>query len=167
MAKDYTKAEIERQATAAAALVRELAGDDAELAHDIAEGETGLFEACEVALDEMDHCDVQIEGLGKLIENMQRRLNRFKSRKQTLVGVLDQAFQMAEVSSHQFSRATISTKRVPAKLVVTDESAIPAEFWEPQPPKLNRKAVTDAAKNGPVEGVHMSNGGTTIQIRRT
>jgi len=58
-------------------------------------------------------------------------------------------------------------KAVPQKLIVTDESQIPTRFFKPQPPKLDRKELLDALKIGEtVPGADMSNGGTTIQIRR-
>jgi hypothetical protein len=159
---------LSRQAVAAAELVRALGEDrvDADLVHDMVEGETGFFEAVERALDEIGDCEILAVGIKELQGKLSQRLSRTERRAERLRGLIDQAFQMAEVKTHVFPAATVTTKTVPPKLIITDEAAIPAKFYEPQPPKLNRKALTDAAKIGPVTGAEMSNGGVTIQIRR-
>lgn len=168
MAYDETKSDLNRQSMAARALVEELAGDDVELAHDLVEGETDFFEAVEKALAEIDECDIMAEGLSAHIKKLNDRLARVKRRADNVRGMIDQAFQMAEVQSHKFNTATITTKRIPPKLVISEESEIPARFFAPQPPKLDRKALADAVKDGEaIPGAAMSNGGTTIQIRRS
>lgn len=164
--KDETQRELNREAMAAANLVRDLSSEDAQLNHDMIEGETGFFEAVEGALAEIDECDVMATGLKAHIEKLRERLARIERRAETVRGMIDQAFQVAEVKSHKFPTATITQKPVPPKLIVNDESQIPSEFFKPQPPKLDRKALLDAAKAGEVPGAGLSNGGITIQIRR-
>lgn len=159
---------LSRQAVAAAELIKALGehADDAELVHDTVEGETDFFEAVERALDEIAECEIMSAGITEMQKKLSDRLARTKGRADRLRGLIDQAFQMAEVSGHKFATATISTKALPPKLIVTDESIIPSEFFEPQPPKLNRKALLDALGSARVPGAELSNGGTTIQIRR-
>jgi len=164
--KDRTRYDLNKQSIAAAELIREIGSDDAELTHDMVEGETDLFEAIEAALAEIDQCDILASGLQSHILELQKRLSRIKNRAKAVRGLIDQAFQMAEIESHVFPTATITLKSVPAKLIVTDEAQIPSRFFEPQPPKLDKKELTKAAKAGDVAGVTMSNGGKTIQIRR-
>lgn len=163
---DELRDNLTKQAVAAANLIRDIASDDAQLSHDMVEGETTFFEAVEAALAEIDECDVMAEGLKAHIKKLQDRLSRIEGRSDRLRGLIDQAFQMADVQTHKFTTATISTKRIPPKLIVNDEASIPSQFWEPQPPKLDKKALADAVKNGGVQGASMSNGGVTIQIRR-
>jgi len=158
---------MSRQAVAAAELVRALNDDDPDLIHDTVEGETDFFEAVQRALDEIAECEIVQSGCADMKQRLSDRETRAKNRADKLRGLIDQAFQLAEVTSHKFPTATITTKRVPPKLIVTDEAAIPARFYAPQPPKLDKKALADALKSGgPIEGAEMSNGGTTIQIRR-
>lgn len=168
MSKDWTKEEIARQVTAAKSLLEELSlGEDEDAKHDLVEGETMFFEAIERALNEIDECDVMIVGLDEKIKQFQSRKKRAGDRAERLRGMIDQAFHMAEINSHKFARATISIKRVPPKLVVTDEAALPSKFYAPQPPKLDKKALFDAIKAGEeIPGAHKSNGGSTIQIRK-
>lgn len=168
MALDRTKIDIERQAQAAAALIAELNSDDAELNHDMVEGETGFFEAIEAALDEIGECEIMATGLADHIAKLTERKRRAEDRAKRIKGMIDQAFQMAEVKSHKFTTATITTKAVPAKPLITDESALPSRFFAPQPPKLDKAAVAKALKDGEaIEGAMLTNGGTTIQIRRS
>lgn len=166
---DYRDHGINRQAVAAAELIRAL-GEDAEdetLMHDTVEGETDFFEAIERALDEIGECEIVSAGIADMQKRLSDRLTRTKNRAEKLRGLIDQAFQMAEIKSHKFATATIASKSVPRKLIVTDESQVPTRFFKPQPPKLDRKELLDAIKNGEaVPGADMSNGGTTIQIRR-
>ena len=166
--KDYQDHGIARQAIAAAELVRALGEDaeDAALSHDMVEGETDFFEAVEKALDEIGECEIIAAGIKDMQSRLSQRLSRTNLRAERLRGLIDQAFQMARISAHKFPTATVATKRVPPKLVITDEAAIPTKFYAPQPPKLDKRALLEAVKSGPVEGAQLSNGGTTILIRR-
>jgi hypothetical protein len=61
---------------------------------------------------------------------------------------------------------TMSLRAQPPKLLVTEESTIPEEFWRPQAPKLERKALLAALKAGAiVPGATLDNGGVTISVR--
>lgn len=167
--KDYKDHGINRQAVAAAELIRAL-GEDAEdetLVHDAVEGETDFFEAVDRALAEIGECEIVAAGIADMQKRLSDRLTRTNNRAEKLRGLIDQAFQMAEIKSHKFATATITTKAIPRKLIITDESQIPTRFFKPQPPKLDRKELLDALKSGEaIPGADMSNGGTTIQIRR-
>lgn len=166
MTYDATKSALNKQAMAAANLLRELASDDDELNHDAVEGETDFFEAVQAALDEIDECEVLANGLDAKIAQLQTRFARITSRAETIRGLIEQAFAVAEIKSHVFPNATITQKSIAPRLIVSDESQIPSKFYKPQPPKLDRKALLAAVKEGPVDGVELSNGGQTIQIRR-
>lgn len=166
---DYSDHGINRQAVAAAELIRALGGgaEDEVLIHDTIEGETDFFESVERALDEITECEIIATGIAEMQKRLSDRLTRTKNRSEKLRGLIDQAFQMAEIKSHKFASATITMKAIPQKLIVTDESQVPARFFKPQPPKLDRKELLDAIKSGEIiPGADMSNGGTTIQIRR-
>lgn len=181
MSKDWTKEALQRQAMAAAALLEELADEvdgDEEFAHDVVEGETDFFEAVQKALDEIQDKEVIVVGCGDAIDKLTKRKKQAEGRIARLKGMIDQAFQMAEVKSHQFPTVTISTKRVPPKLIITDESAVPSGFFKIPDPVLDKKALLDAVKqaaDAPVEdgqprkeipGATLSNGGVTVQFRK-
>lgn len=166
-AYDKTKANLSKQSAAAAALIEEIGRDDDDLTRDMVEGETDLFESIQAALDEIGECEIMVAGLKDHIAKLKTRQDRAEGRAAALKGAIDQAMAMAEITSHKFTTATVSRKDTPVKLIVTDEAAIPSRFWEPQPPKLDRKLLLDALKAGDdIEGASKSNGGSTIQIRR-
>lgn len=157
---------LSRQAVAAADLIEAIRSDDETLNRDMIEGETDFFEAVEVALHEIGECEIQAAGLSDHIKRLNDRLSRVKSRSEKLRGLIDQAFQIADVKAHKFPTATITQKAVPQQLIVEDEASIPSTFYTPQPPKLDKKALKEAVKSGSIPGARLSNGGTTIQIRR-
>ena len=164
MRKDHG---ISNQASAALEIIRALGDGDEQLNHDLIEGETGLFEAIELALGEIRDCETQLAGIKHTSEQLNSRKSRVQGRSDRLRGLIDQAFQIAEIKSHVFPCETVTIKKVPPSLRIVDESQIPSSYFKPQPPKLDRKELTTDAKNGKVEGVEMSNGGLTIQIRRS
>lgn len=164
--KDFIEEKVTREAKAAAELIREINSDDEQLNHDMVEGETNFFEAVECVLDEIRMCDTLQHGIEQTSKQLADRKDRVKKRAERLRGLIDQAFQMAEIKSHTFPCETVTIKRTPPKLIITDESQIPSQFFVPQPPKLDKKALLAAAKEASVKGAEMSNGGQTIQIRR-
>ena len=158
---------IRREATAARDLMQALAEYDEETRHDMAEGETSLFEAIDAALDEIDQCAEIEAGCAAQIDAYKARLDKFKTRAERLRGMIEQAMVVADVPSIRRPRATLTVKAVKPAPIVSDEAAIPSRFWKPQPPKLDKAAINQAVKDGEtVAGVTMTNGGTTLQIRR-
>jgi len=50
--------------------------------------------------------------------------------------------------------------------MVNDEAAIPAEYWIPQPAKLDRKGLGDRLKAGmSIPGALLGNGGVSVAVR--
>ncbi len=61
---------------------------------------------------------------------------------------------------------TASLRALPISLVVSDEAKIPDEFWNPQPPKLDRQRLLAHIKsNHNVPGAGLNNGGQVVSIR--
>lgn len=164
---DITKARINREVEAAASLIAALNSDDDKLNHDMVECATDLFEAVEVALNEIRDCDIIVAGVSAAVADLGKRKTRAQNRSKRLRGLIEQAFAIAEIKSHSFPCETVTIKNAPPSLVVVDESKIPSKFWDAQPPKLDKKALFDAVKLGAVEGAEKTNGGTTIQIRKS
>ena len=186
--KDYTEADLRRQAMAAKHLLGDLQGDGEEiegnLRHDTIEGETNFFETVEIALQRILDYAVVSDGCAAAIERLQKRKERAEKSAERMRGAIDQAFQIAELETgHDFGIATVSPKKIPPKLLVIEESEIPSRFFkEPEPPapKLDRKALLDALKERQkalessadgkdvppaIPGAELSNGGQTVQIR--
>jgi hypothetical protein len=74
--------------------------------------------------------------------------------------------QSGEIKTVETPAGTITRKSVPPSVLIVDEAAIPADYWKPSDPKLDKKAVGEALKAGrEVPGAMMSNGGETLQVR--
>jgi hypothetical protein len=105
-------------------------------------------------------------GLRGRLAEMQERLARLEDgaqRKRHLVTSVMERAEMPKLVEPDF---TATLRRTPPALRVVQEDGVPAEFWRPQPPKLDRQAVTMALKAGRlVPGAMLDNGGTTIAVR--
>lgn len=164
--RDEIATSLTREAQAAADLMAELRSDDAELTHDMIEGETGLFEAISAVLDEIDACEIIATGCKAKSEEIGRRKSRAEGRAARLRAMIEQAMVAADIPTARLPTATVSIRAVAPKPVIEDESLIPSEFWRPQPPVLDRKALNEAAKARAIPGVGKTNGGASLQIRR-
>ncbi len=95
---------------------------------------------------------------------MQERLSSLESgaaKKRSLVtSVMERALKLTEADF------TTSLRATQAPLILTDEAQIPADYWRPQPPKLDRQGLIRALKAGhTIEGATLGNGGLTISVR--
>ena len=167
MSKDATAHDLQRAARAARDLVAALRGEDDELIHDMAEGETDLFEAIDVALAEIDECAVVVAGCKAREEVFAARRKRAERREETLRGLIEQAIVVAEIGTVRRPIATLSVSLVKPKPIVTDEAQVPSSYWRQPDPVLDKaKLNADAAAGTEIPGVEMSNGGTKLTIRR-
>lgn len=166
--KDDRAYELQREAEAARNLLAQINADgDDDLAHDMIEGETSLLEAIDRALDEIDECDVVIVGCKTKEAQMAERRGRAEARQERLRALIEQAMLTCELRTAKRPTATLTVRDVPPKPIYSDEAAIPARFWKQPDPVLDKKAITEAVKNGEeVPGVTMSNGSTSLTIRR-
>jgi hypothetical protein len=160
---------LNREATAAkdliAAIRAEYADDD--LVHDATEGETSMMEAIDAALIEIDECEAIVAGCKAQSDVLLGRARKFDQRKDRVRALIEQAMLIADLPSAKRPTATVTVKRTPPKAIVADESLIPSQYFKPQPPKLDKRALADALKAGEtIPGATLSNGGTTIQINR-
>lgn len=163
-------AAITDQAGAARALLAAyadvLAGDEQATA-DAVEGETDLHAAIEIAANRITENDTMIAAIKDRVDALSARRKRLETQSDTLRTAIGVAMEVATIKRLQLSEATITLKATPASALVTDEAAIPARFWKPQEPKLDKRAVLDALKaRETVPGATLSNGGSTVQIRR-
>lgn len=104
--------------------------------------------------------------LGQRIVDMQERLGRFEARAEKKRALVTLVMERADLRKLQEPDFTVSLRVVPPGLVVSDETAIPDEFWKPQPAKLDRKGLLATLNAGQtVPGATLANGSTTISVR--
>lgn len=162
--------ELHEQSKAAKVLVEQLrdlqADDDEDVVRDSIEGETDLHEAIEAAVKRLGDDLAAIEGLEAYTKKLDGRKARLKERVETTREAIANAMELARLPKMETPFATIAQKKVAPKVIITEEADIPSDFFKPQPPKLDKRAVMDALKaKQVVPGAQLSNGGTTISVR--
>lgn len=141
-------------------------GDDDELALTAVEGETGLIEAINAAVDRIAALKDHSQAIDYRIEALKLRQSRFDRQAELIKSALQVAMSQAELRKLELPQATLSIRAVPPKVELVNEAAIPPAFWKPQDPKLDKAAILKALKdNETVPGAMLSNGGETLAIR--
>lgn len=153
-------------ARALLANIRDVIGDDEEMALVAIEGETGLIEAISSAVDRIAELTAHMSALELQTKALTERRSRFENQADRIKVAIQVAMGQAALRKLELPQATLSLRSVPQKAEITDEALIPSRFWKPQDPKLDRRAVLDALKaKENVPGAALSNGGETISIR--
>ena len=161
--------EIQIQGEAARSLlanIRDVIGDDEEMAATAVEGETSLLEVISNAVDRTEELKAHREAIETRIKDLQTRRDRFEEQEGRIKAAVHVAMSMAELRKIELPQATLSVRAVPPKAEITDEALLPSKFWKPQDPKLDKKAVLDALKSKEfVPGAALSNGSETLSVR--
>lgn len=140
--------------------------DDPRLILDMIEGETDLAEACVAVLEECNEDEILIEGLKAKLAELQTRKGRMEKSVETRRNIILMAMEKAGLGTIKSPLGTMSATATPPKTTVSDEALIPARFWKPSDPKLDRSALGEALKAGEtIPGASLSNGGVTLTIR--
>ncbi|MEE9301812.1 MAG: siphovirus Gp157 family protein [Alphaproteobacteria bacterium] len=106
------------------------------------------------------------QALRQRVRDMQERLarleRRVESKKELVIFVMGEA-NFRKMEEPDF---TVSLRQLQPALLILDESVIPEDYWKPQPPRLDRQAITAALKAGEeIRGAALGNGGLTIAVR--
>lgn len=161
--------ELSQEIAAARAIMSnmsDLLGDDAALAADTIEGETNLHEAMQAAVHRVLELDGLMDGISGMIASLKERGDRLQKQRDRLRELISIGMETADIKRLELPAATITRKRTPPGLMIIDEADIPAAFWKPQEPKLNRQALINALRSGEtVPGARIDNGSETIQIK--
>lgn len=141
--------------------------DDTEVIRDTIEGASNLHEIIRAVLMSIDEDQALVDGIDARLSDLGERKRRFKARIEAKRAQVEQAMTIGELPRIEMDLGTFYLSNVAPKAVPTDESLIPSEFFEPQPPKLDTKALLAALKEGrSIPGAELSNGGVTLVLRR-
>lgn len=139
---------------------------DDETLRDTLEGLSSLPEAIAAVIQAYMEDLTLAAALGMRISDMQERLARFEARAEKKRALVTQVMERADLKKLQEPDFTVSLRAVPPGLVVSDETAIPTDYWKPQPAKLDKKGLLASLNAGQViPGAALGNGGTTISVR--
>lgn len=149
------------------ATLSEIVAEDEAFASDIVEGETGLFEAMDMALERLQEIETLTAAIAARISDLAERKSRLTNQSEMIKAAIYSAMQHAELKKAERPLGTISRRAVPPKLVVTSEADIPAEFWKRADPTIDKRALLARLKEdgAMIPGAELSNGGETISIR--
>lgn len=139
---------------------------DPELAASMIEGETGIHEAIEEAAKAVFEDTGRLAGLDTMIDALVTRKDRIEQRIGIMRTAICVAMQEAEIPTKDLGFCTVTRKPLPQSAQITDEAQIPADYWKPQDPKLDKRAVLAALKaKVEIPGAALSNGGEAIQMK--
>lgn len=139
---------------------------DDETLRDTLEGISSLPDALAAVVRSYVDDLIMAAALGMRIGDMQERLSRIEARAEKKRMTIIQVMEKADIRKLEQPDFTASLRAVPPGLVVGDESLIPADYWKPQPAKLDRRGLLSALNAGmSVPGVSLGNGGTTLSVR--
>lgn len=159
---------LKEQSHAASVLlanIRDVIGDDEEMALTAIEGETNLKEAIDGAVSRILEVEAHGDAIAAQIKALSERKARFEMQAERIKSAIHVALSQVGLRKLELPHATLSIRAVPPKAVISNEAAIPSKFWKPADPTLDRRAVLAALKAGEtVPGAQLSNGGETISI---
>jgi len=142
-------------------------GDDKDLLADTIEGQTNLREAITAVMAGIDEDELMLHGINEMGKMLGARSTRIKARIDRRRTAIERGMSVAMLSKLELPQCTLSIRRVPPAMHITDESEIDAVFWKEQAPTLDRDALKAALKAGvPCDGAHLDNGSQTLAIRR-
>lgn len=149
---------------------RVVLADDEQAIHDAVEGETDLLQTFDAAIARLAEIESLADGIGDLQRKLKDRKSRLEAQADTIRAAMQHAMEVASIRKHEAPAGTASLRNVAPTLRIIEESEIPSRFFEPQPPKLDKKALLDALKTASVEktsipGAELSNGGVTVSIK--
>lgn len=162
-------AEIEAAKTLKLALGQE--AEDAELLADMIEGETSLFEMIDAVVDRIGQEQELIDGIQKRQDELSARKDRIRYRQGGYKAMIEQAMSILDAKKLERPEVTLSLSKRAPKLVIYDESAVPAQYFKRQDPAIDKKGLTAALKaiehpDDAIPGARLDPAPKTLTIRR-
>lgn len=139
--------------------------EDEELRSDMFEGSTDIKEVLTELINIDTNAKMLIDGIKDHIEHLRKRSERFDHRKQVARKLIMQIMETANLKKLELANGTISVSNTPQSVQIIDESKIPDEYFRIKK-EIDKTKIKDALKDGvEIEGVQLSNGGSTIRIK--
>ena len=139
---------------------------DEECLLDTLEGITDLHEMIAAVIRSALVDEALHSGLRFRVDNMRERLSRLELRASKKRQLALEAMSEAGLAKLEQPDFTASVRAGSPALVVVAEESIPAPYWLPQPPKLDRQSVLGELKRGiAIAGAEMSNPKLVLSVR--
>lgn len=142
------------------------AGIDEETLADTLEGATDLHEVVAAVVRSALVDEALAEGLKGHIGVLKERLDRLSDRAKKRREIARDAMVEVDIKKIAAPDFTVSVRPGSPALVVTDEGTIPAAYWLPRDPRLDRSGLIGDLKSGKtVVGATLSNPEPVISVR--
>lgn len=133
---------------------------------EILENETDIFKLIEWAMRKDKELDSWIGALKDLIATYSDRKKALEARKERMRELLTTMMQDINETSYKGVHGTVTLKAQPQKPIVDDVELLPAHCVKIKK-SPDMAAIKQAIENGEtLTGIHMSNGGQSLTIRR-
>jgi hypothetical protein len=130
---------------------------------DTVEGLTDLHEVVAAVVRSALTDEAMAEGLKGHIATLQGRLTERAGARRQIARDAMVEVDIRKIAAPDF---TLSVRPGSPALVVSDEAAIPAAYWVPREPRLNRlELLNDLKKGVPVAGAALSNPEPVLSVR--
>lgn len=104
--------------------------------------------------------------IGQRISGLEDHLSRIEQRGDRKRRVVARAMERAGTETITDPEFSVVRSQTPGSLVLSDEKAIPASFWKPGPPELDRDALLAALRSGlAVPGASLGASEASILVR--
>lgn len=164
----FAERDLAKETAGAKALKASLEGFDDETVRDTLEGETGLHEAIASVMALLMEDEILVAGISEMEKVISARKSRIERRIERLRSAIEEGMKVGELKMLQLPEATLSLRETQPKIIVQDETKVPADYFVPQPPKLDKTKLNEAVRGGAIiEGVVLSNKTTSLSIRRS
>lgn len=139
---------------------------DEETARDTLEGMSNLHELIAAIMRSALLDEAFLAGLKSRMVDLRARLVRLEDRSAKKRQLVLEAMSDAGLAKLEQADFTVSVRAGPPALLVVSEADIPAPYWRPQPPKLDRQAVLNDLKIGEeIPGVELANRASVLSVR--
>ena len=156
---------IEDHKALKARILAECGEEDEETLQDTLEGATRLDEILASLIHSRDEDLALSDRLRAHMQRCKARLARIEARGETKKSLVRDIMLEVSLSRIDLPDCTLSLRRSEGRVEIDDEEAIPAPFWRPQPPKLDRASLQRALKRGEeIKGAHLAPAQTTLVI---
>ena len=147
-------------------LLAEMPNIDEETLADTLEGLTDLRTMLAAVLRSALVDEATVAGLSTRLTEMKIRLERFDSRAKRKRQLALQAMAEAEISKLTEPDFSASLKQGAPTVDIQAEDRIPAAYWKPQPPKLDKLGILAALKSGTeIEGASLAEPKLQLTVR--
>jgi hypothetical protein len=140
--------------------------EDEDLRIDTLHGCTNFVEIIDSLLLRLQDADALANSCDNVMREIKKRRERFDRRSDFSRDLIHRLMEIAEIRKLELATGTVSVTNKAPSVVIVDEALLPSDFIRIKS-EPNKTAIKEAILAGTeVAGATMSNGGTTLTIRR-